>query len=536
MQSLERYFIGKYYEIRKLEVVKVKRNPYKYIGPLNIVDDELVLVPRSHDLKHVCEGIKNGEYWAILGPRQIGCTTFLRQIINEIEDIFHLDIDFQVCPDDAANFYQWLLQEFTDSIPMEQAKGISEKWKNVDNATQFSSFLKEFKPKKDIPKILLLFDEIEGIPELSNFLHVWRKIHNSRDAELKKRYTVVIAGSNELVSLTEGRTSPFNIAKKFYIKNFSPEESRQLIEVPFARLKRKIALRAKDKLLAQTNGHPQLLQHSCSLLVDVADGEGRDILEEDIDEVINTLLKTNDSIATLHKDVMDDSRLNILVQEILAGDEKRFHPNKEFSVKGAGCIVENNKKNCTIQNKIHEKFLIDFFENQRLPTRVSGNPDPGAVSGLIEEEPIVFICYSRKDKEWKDKLLKHLKVLEAQHICITWNDENIPPGEPWFEEIKRNLGLAKAAIILITANSLSSDFILHEEIPELLKKKENEGMRIIPVWAEHCDWEDVEWLNGMQMWPNDGKPIEDRSTAEQNRIFTKVTKSISKFFRSKKIN
>ena len=72
----------------------MKKNPYKFRGPLDLDKDKLVLVTRSYDLDRVCNGIKNGEYWAILGPRQIGHTTFLRQIIKKIENFFHLDIDF----------------------------------------------------------------------------------------------------------------------------------------------------------------------------------------------------------------------------------------------------------------------------------------------------------------------------------------------------------------------------------------------------------------------------------------------------------
>lgn len=338
----------------------MKKNPYKFKGPLDIDKDKLVLVPRSHDLDRVCEGIENGEYWAVLGSRQIGHTTFLRQIIKKMESLFHLDIDFQVCPTEEERFYQWLAQEFTEKIPMERS-GVMYKGWGVTNASQFSRFLKEFKPKKDIKKILLLFDEIEAIPGVTAFLHIWREIYNSRDVELKERYAVIIAGSSELVSLTEGKTSPFNIADKLYMKDFSPEESRQLIEEPFAQLNIKIAANAKEKLLSQINGHPQLLQHTCSLLVDTANKEGRGILEEDVDEAVSILLKTNDSIATLIKDVMKNSDLKTLIQEIFAGKKNHFHIFKEFSIKGAGCIVEDKNGNCAIRNKVYEKFLRDLF-------------------------------------------------------------------------------------------------------------------------------------------------------------------------------
>jgi predicted ATP-binding protein involved in virulence len=394
----------------------VKKNPYKFKGPLNLDKDKLVLVPRSADLDRVCEGIEKGEYWAILGSRQIGHTTFLRQIMNKMKDALHLDIDFQVCPFKEEHFYPWLVQEFTERIPMEQTKDISKKWEDVNSASKFSRFLKEFKPKKNIKKIFLLFDEIEGIPGLAAFLRIWREIFITRDAELKKRYAVVIAGSSELISLTEGKTSPFNIADKFYMRDFSPEESRLLIEEPFAQLNIKINPFAKEKLLSQVNGHPQLLQHACHLLVDIAVREKRGIVEKDIVGVLNTLLKTNDSIATLKKDITENSDLNSLIQEIFAGKKERFHLYKEFSIKGAGCIVEDEDGNCAIRNKVYEKFLRDFFGKDF------------DIFLIKEKSPDHF--FDKKSKKALPYCLKQIQVKNYYGIKET-GISNIPLDTPW---------------------------------------------------------------------------------------------------------
>ena len=504
----------------------MKRNPYKFKGPLIPGKDKLVLVPRSRDLERVCAGIEDGEYWAVLGSRQTGCTTFLRQIMNQIKNVHPLEIDFETCPTDEKDFYQCLIEDFIKGIPSELNERTTGNWKEINSAHGFLKFLEEFRPKKDIEKILLLFDEIEEIPGLIKFLSMWRQIYCSGNAKLRK-YAIVIACSHDPISLTL-KTSPYNITEKLYMKDFSRKESGQLIEEPFAEINIRINFYAKEKLLSQINGHPQLLQHACHLLVDTAIREARGIVEEDVDESIKTLL-TKDLIGTLKKDVTENDTLKALVKNILEGKKIPYHLNSDFFIKGAGCIVEDENGNCAIRNKIFEKFLEDFFENQKTSITTQSKLKPNPESIPIEEKPIVFICYSKKDKKWKNKLLVQLKVLEAHGIFITWNDDNIPPGEQWFKEIKRNLIQAKIAIILITANSLSSDFILHEEIPDILGKKEKEGILIIPAWAEHCNWESVVWLKRMQMWPNDGKPIEGRSTAEQNKIFTKITKSISKF-------
>ena len=399
----------------------MKKNPYKFRGPLDLDKDKLILVTRALDLDQVCDGIEKGEYWAILGSRQIGHTTFLRQIMNKMKDTFHLDIDFQVCPTEEEHFYPWLVQEFTERIPADQTDDIYKKWRNVTNASKFSRFLKEFKPKKDIKKILLLFDEIEAVSGVTAFLHIWREIYNSRDAELKERYAVVIAGSSELVSLTEGKTAPFNIADKLYMRDFSPEESRQLIEEPFNQLNIKIAPNAKEKLISQINGHPQLLQHSCSLLVEIANKEEREILEEDIDEVVNILLKTNDSIATLKKDVMENIDLKTLIQEIFAGKKNPFHIFKEFSTKGAGCIVEDNNGYCAIRNKVYEKHLRDFFG---IATAFEVSTD------ILIKDNSEITYFDGKAKELLPYAIKQIQVKNYYGINET-GVSNLPVNAQW---------------------------------------------------------------------------------------------------------
>jgi len=134
--------------------------------------------------------------------------------------------------------------------------------------------------------------------------------------------------------------------------------------------------------------------------------------------------------------------------------------------------------NCAIRNKIYEKFLRDFFPIP-IPISIDTNKHKktsksNPVASKTEEKPTVFICYSRKDEKWKDKLLPHLNVLAYQEICIPWHDKDISPGKEWVEEIRKNIDRAKAAVFLVTANSLSSYFILHDEITELLGKKDKE--------------------------------------------------------------
>ncbi len=100
----------------------------------------------------------------------------------------------------------------------------------------------------------------------------------------------------------------------------------------------------------------------------------------------------------------------------------------------------------------------------------------------MEVKRTLFISYSHKDSKWLEELSKFLKGLEKQDIAL-WDDRQIKASALWREEINKALAEAKAALLLISQDFLDSDFITQKELPFLLKKAEEEGLKIfwIPV-------------------------------------------------------
>jgi len=122
-------------------------------------------------------------------------------------------------------------------------------------------------------------------------------------------------------------------------------------------------------------------------------------------------------------------------------------------------------------------------------------------------EPIVFISYSRRDEAEKNKLISHLGVLQQTGLISIWNDDYIRAGEDWDNRIKQIIAQAKIAVLLITANFLNSEFILSHEIPELLRRRQSEGLVVLPVIARACAWRAVDWLQQMSVRPKNGTPV-----------------------------
>lgn len=121
--------------------------------------------------------------------------------------------------------------------------------------------------------------------------------------------------------------------------------------------------------------------------------------------------------------------------------------------------------------------------------------------------PSIFISYSHKDEQEKDELLSHLGVLQNAGLIDIWSDERIGAGEDWETEIDQAITKAKVAILLISANFLTSKFILQKEVPELLKRRDKEDLTVFPVIAKACAWKAVDWLTKMNVRPKNGKPV-----------------------------
>lgn len=132
--------------------------------------------------------------------------------------------------------------------------------------------------------------------------------------------------------------------------------------------------------------------------------------------------------------------------------------------------------------------------------------------------PTVFISYSHADERWKDRLVKQLQVLALEGAWDLWDDRRIAAGDDWRPEIEAAMARARAAVLLISADFLTSGFIRGTEVPELLRRRQEEGLLVIPVIVHPCPWLSVLWLSKIQCRPKDGKELDSftRPKAEKH--------------------
>jgi hypothetical protein len=121
---------------------------------------------------------------------------------------------------------------------------------------------------------------------------------------------------------------------------------------------------------------------------------------------------------------------------------------------------------------------------------------------------------------WKERLLTQLDVLQQQSILAVWHDRLIGAGADWYQEISQAMGAAVVAVLLISADFLTSPFILQEEVARLLIRRQQEGLPIVPILVRPCAWKQVPWLARMQLRPRDARPL---SAGNEHQIETELT-------------
>ena len=142
------------------------------------------------------------------------------------------------------------------------------------------------------------------------------------------------------------------------------------------------------------------------------------------------------------------------------------------------------------------------------------------------DTPTIFISYSNQDAEWKDRLVTHLGVLQQQNQLNFWTDESIGIGDKWLQEIETAMDTADVAIFLVSAYSLTSEFILRKEIKKLLERRDKEGVTIFPILVRPCAWRTVPWLAELQLRPRGGVPLSAGTDYEIDENLTAIVEEI----------
>jgi tetratricopeptide (TPR) repeat protein len=138
----------------------------------------------------------------------------------------------------------------------------------------------------------------------------------------------------------------------------------------------------------------------------------------------------------------------------------------------------------------------------------------------------VFISYSHRDAHWLDRLQVYLAPLERRGSVRRWDDTLIASGQRWEREITEALQRARVAVLLVSAEFLASDFISRVELPNLLGAAEDQGVLILPVVLDHCNFDRVPELAQFQAISPPARPLETLSESEQKAVLAKLAAAV----------
>jgi hypothetical protein len=129
--------------------------------------------------------------------------------------------------------------------------------------------------------------------------------------------------------------------------------------------------------------------------------------------------------------------------------------------------------------------------------------------------PTVFVSYSHRDETWKDRLVKHLEVLEFEGTLDVWDDRRLVAGDEWRPDIEAAIERAAVAVLIVSPDFLTSRFIREKELTRILERRSQQQLRVIPLIARPCAWQAVQALQGIQARPRNARPL---SAGDDHRI------------------
>jgi tetratricopeptide (TPR) repeat protein len=141
--------------------------------------------------------------------------------------------------------------------------------------------------------------------------------------------------------------------------------------------------------------------------------------------------------------------------------------------------------------------------------------------------PKVFISYAHRDHHWCDQLKDHLGGLHHQDRLALWTDHLIRAGDEWDAAIQRELDEAAIIIVIVSPAFLGSRFCQTVELRRALERHAEGTARVIPIIAEHCDWQSLR-ITELQARPHDDtrriKPL--KRWRDKNEPLAAIAKEI----------
>lgn len=189
-------------------------------------------------------------------------------------------------------------------------------------------------------------------------------------------------------------------------------------------------------------------------------------------------------------------------------------------------------------------MALNSTGDEEVPVLLKGKADTPGRSTTVANEKLnmhsdrpaketvsVFFSYAHEDEPLRDKLAKHLKLLERTGVIKSWHDRQILPGQEWDGQIDENLKTADIILLLVSDDFLASDYCWDVEVTQAMERHEVKDACVIPIILREVDWTKAPF-GKLQALPKNAKPV--TNWANQDQAFTDIAKGIRKVAESLK--
>lgn len=134
--------------------------------------------------------------------------------------------------------------------------------------------------------------------------------------------------------------------------------------------------------------------------------------------------------------------------------------------------------------------------------------------------PLVFVSHSAKDPEAVRASRRVLKALEAANMKPLIDEREIELGDEWRRKVFHMVLECHAAVILLSADALSSKWVVFETAALALRKHVDPGLLVIPLLLASVSRANVE---ASQLSPIDLNKLEQVSGRELGASLRRIT-------------
>lgn len=149
----------------------------------------------------------------------------------------------------------------------------------------------------------------------------------------------------------------------------------------------------------------------------------------------------------------------------------------------------------------------------------------------MSDKPVIFISYSHRDRAWLDYVRSFFEPLAEHWNLQIWDDEKLRIGDDWRGDIYSAIDACRAFILLVSRYSLSSTFILNEEVDRAWLRPRSD-VQFCPIVVTPYHTRPQPWLDQPNRRPRDGRALSELAESERDREMAVIAKQIDEIIQS----